>query len=24
LDQINEACDALAHGAIAGRAIVEF
>jgi Zn-dependent alcohol dehydrogenase len=24
LDQINEACDALAHGQIAGRAIVEF
>jgi Zn-dependent alcohol dehydrogenase len=24
LDQINEACDALAHGEIAGRAIVEF
>jgi Zn-dependent alcohol dehydrogenase len=24
LEQINEACDALAHGEIAGRAIVEF
>jgi Zn-dependent alcohol dehydrogenase len=24
LDQINEACDALAHGEIAGRAKVEF
>ena len=24
LEQINEACDALAHGAMAGRAIVEF
>jgi S-(hydroxymethyl)glutathione dehydrogenase/alcohol dehydrogenase len=24
LDQINEACDALARGEIAGRAIVEF
>jgi Zn-dependent alcohol dehydrogenase len=24
LDQINDACDALAHGEIAGRAIVEF